>query len=92
MDELQLGSLVRAESTGNRFAVERRAAFRGHNRTVGVDLLDDGDMAVHRARTELSALEHDNIADMARSGIDPIAQLLRGCCPLGPIAKMGTDR
>ena len=49
-------------------------------------------MAVIGVGTLLACGEHDDVTDMARSIVDPIAQGLRGSGPLASIAEVGTGR
>ena len=71
------------ERAGIRAAIEGGAGFRGHDRAVVVDFLNDGDVAVIRVGTFLACGEHDDVADMARRVINPIAQ---GAGRIGPLA------
>ena len=54
MDDVVLGDRSRAVRVGIGLAVHDRAAFRSLDGAVGVDLLDDRDMAVGRIRAVLS--------------------------------------
>ena len=75
------------ERTGVSFTVHHGAALRSDDGTVVIDLLDDGDMAVIGVGTLLACGEHDDVTDMARGIVDPIAQGLRGSGPLASIAE-----
>ena len=80
------------ERAGIRAAIEGGAGFRGHDRAVVVDFLNDGDVAVIRVGTFLACGEHDDIADMARRVINPLAQGAGRIGPLATVAHVGACR
>ena len=74
MDVLELTGFGGAERTGRNHTQSLGIGFGDLNGAVGIDLFQNGNMAVRAIGIGLARSEHHSITDMARSVVHPIAQ------------------
>jgi len=92
MNVLQRASLSSSERTRGDNTQTLHIGFGYLDGTIGVDLLDHGDMPIVGISALLAGLEHHDVAHMARRAVHPVAQRAGAGGPLTTVTEAATNR